>query len=75
MVIHAYVSRRYRGNLLDLFEPGFGPAFAPYVIDSTRIPDDWFERTANCSGTCVDCQYCQRVLEKALVNTETGPGS
>ena len=70
LVIHAYASRRYRGNLLDLFEPGFGPAFAPHIIDSTRLPADWFERTSSCDGTCVDCPYCAAALEQALVNTE-----
>jgi hypothetical protein len=70
LVIHAYATRRYRGNLLDLFEPGFGPAFAPWIIDSTKIPEDWFERTSGCTGTCMDCSYCASVLEHALVNTE-----
>jgi len=73
LVIHAYASRRYQGNLLDLFEPGFGPAFAPYIIDSTKIPDDWFERTSQCDGMCMDCTYCANVLEQALLNTEEPP--
>ncbi|MBN2451413.1 MAG: hypothetical protein JXR77_13560 [Lentisphaeria bacterium] len=74
MVVHAYATGRFRGNLLDLFEPGFGPAFAPWVIDSTRIPEDWFERTSGCNGRCTDCTYCREVLEAALVNTESGAG-
>lgn len=72
MVIHAYATRRYSGNLLDLFEPGFGPAFAPYVLDSSQMPDDWFEQTSTCGGHCETCAYCATVLERLLVNTEAG---
>ena len=74
LVIHAYASRRYRGNLLDLFEPGFGPAFAPFIVDSAAIPADWFERTSSCDGVCTECAYCADVLERALVNTEPEGG-
>lgn len=69
LVIHAYVSGGYRGNVLDLLEPGFGPAFAPFILDSTLLPADWFERTSSCSGACTECSYCTEVLEKALVNS------
>lgn len=75
LVIHAYATRRYRGNLLDLLEPGFGPAFAPWVIDSARLPGDWFERTSTCAGACTECGYCAAALERALVNAETGAGA
>ncbi|MGC9316772.1 MAG: hypothetical protein ACP5KN_01900 [Armatimonadota bacterium] len=67
MVIDAYVNRRFRGNLLDLMEPGFGPAFAPFIIDNTRFPDDWFERTSTCDRRCHACDYCRGVLEQVLV--------
>jgi len=70
MVIHAYTSRKYAGNLLDLFEPGFGPALAPYVIDNTRFPADWFERSSGCQKTCHNCGYCAKVLEQVLVKAE-----
>ncbi len=67
-VIDAYVNRRFRGNLLDLMEPGFGPAFAPSVIDNTRFPDDWFERTSTCDRRCHACDYCALVLERVMVD-------
>ena len=67
MVVHAYANRRFAGNLLDLFEPGHGPAIAPYVIDNTRFPDDWFERTTQCGHRCESCDYCRGVLEQVLV--------
>lgn len=67
MVIGAYARRMYSGNLLDLFEPGFGSAFAPYVIDSSKIPDAFWKQTVSCDKDCSTCSYCQKVLENALV--------
>ncbi len=72
-VIHAYTQARYRGNLLDLFEPGYSPAFAPYIVDNDKFPEDWFERTANCGARCHRCGYCEQVLEQVL--TDMGAGS
>ena len=70
MVIDAYTRRSFRGNLLDLCEPGFGPALAPHVIDNSRFPADWFARTSTCARQCHRCNYCASVLEQVLVDTE-----
>lgn len=67
MVIGAYARRMYSGNLLDLFEPGYSPAFAPYVIDSSKIPDDFWTHTTDCNKNCSKCDYCSNVLKEALV--------
>jgi collagenase-like PrtC family protease len=66
LVVEAYAKRAYRGNLLDLFEPSHGPALAPWVIDNTRFPDDWFERTSGCDRQCDRCDYCSRILAHVL---------
>ena len=63
MVIDSYVKRRYYGNLLDLFEPGFGPAIAPYVIDNSRFPAEWFNKASSCRKNCHECNYCSETLE------------
>ena len=68
LVIGAYVEGRFRGNLLDLLEPGFSPAFVPRFIDNTAFPFDWFERTSHCSGACESCAYCRQTLDKVLVS-------
>jgi collagenase-like PrtC family protease len=67
LVIEAYVNRRYRGNLLDLFEPGFGPVLAPYALDNEAFPADWFAMTSTCDRQCHRCGYCATVLEQVLV--------
>jgi collagenase-like PrtC family protease len=76
LVLHAYSQRCHAGNLLDLLEPGFGPMFAPHIIDNTSFPADWFERTSTCDRRCQRCSYCAGVLQDVLrspaVPTENG---
>lgn len=69
MVIDAYCRRRYVGNTLDLCEPGLGSAIAPYILDNTAFPEDWFAQTSGCDKQCHTCGYCSQVLEQVLVNT------
>lgn len=66
LVAAAYASGRFDGNLLDLLEPGFSPAFAPHVIDNRAFPVDWAERMARCPGDCDACDYCSGVLTRVL---------
>lgn len=70
LVIDAYARRSFYGNTADLFEPGFGRALAPYVIDHQRFPVDWFETTTSCDKLCHKCSYCKTVFESMLVNAE-----
>ncbi len=70
MVIAAYARGRYSGNLLDLFEPGHGPALAPYAVDNDMFPSDWFEHTSLCNNDCESCTYCKSVWDKVCVNTD-----
>lgn len=65
-VVQAYASGHFKGNLPELFEPGHGPLFAPYVIDNSRFPEDWFARTTSCGQQCERCDYCAAVLEQVL---------
>jgi hypothetical protein len=67
MVIHAYCEGRYSGNLLDLPEPCFSSAFAPYALLNERLPPDWFAATSTCDGRCLSCRYCEEAAERALV--------
>jgi len=66
MVIDAYVKGRFHGNLPNLFEPGFGPAFAPRIIDNSKFPADWFAITTSCRWNCHECDYCRRVLREVV---------
>ena len=62
MVIEAYARGAFRGNLLDLLEPGFSPAFRPAFIDNAAFPPDWFDRTGACPRECTGCGYCEQVF-------------
>lgn len=66
MVISAYERGRFEGNLLDLFEPGFSPAFFPHFVDNAAFPSDWFEKTSSCARECASCGYCEGVLRQVL---------
>lgn len=70
LVIGAYARGYHCGNTLDLFEPGFGRALAPYIIDNSAFPEDWFARTTACDHQCHTCGYCRSVLERVLLHTE-----
>jgi len=70
MVIDAYSRGSFVGNLLDLCEPGFGPAFAPYFIDNKSLPEDFFKVTSSCNRKCHECSYCKNVLDKSLVRID-----
>lgn len=71
-VIRAYCEKEFSGNLPDLLEPGHGSLFAPYIVDNSRFPADWFERTTTCDKTCETCDYCASVLDRVLVKVGEG---
>lgn len=70
MVLDAYTSGSFRGNLLDLFEPSFSSIFAPYFIDNKAFPDDWFKVTSSCKHCCETCSYCKNTAEKVFKKFE-----
>lgn len=65
LVLDAYTSEKFKGNLVDLLEPGFAPAFgrAGVLIDNSSFPSDWAERVSCCKKECHDCGYCEEVFE------------
>ena len=69
-VVSAYTRGKFSGNLLDLCEPGYGKVFAPYIIDNTRMPADFFKRVTECDKQCHKCNYCKKTLEGALVKMQ-----
>ena len=64
MVIAAYTSGSFDGNVLNLTEPCFAGAFAPYVLDNRLLTFDELPKT--CADGCRHCGKCERILEKAL---------
>lgn len=66
MVISAYERGTFDGNLLDLFEPGFSPAFFPCFMDNAAFPSDWFDRSSACTRECSACGYCDQLAGQVL---------
>ena len=66
MVLGAYTSGRFDGNLLELLEPGFASQFFPQYIDNTAFPADWFEKSGRCLMGCTGCGYCEQTLKTVL---------
>lgn len=66
MVIDAYVRRKFYGNTLDLFEPGFSRALAPFIINNSDFPENWFTTVCSCDKICHKCDYCKNVLNQVL---------
>ena len=67
-VISAYVTGRFYGNMLDLTEPSYSLRFDKEILDATRFPKDWFERTSDCSKDCDRCGYCLSAAREMLVS-------
>ncbi len=66
MVIGAYSSGNFDGNLLELLEPGFATQFFPYYIENKNFPPNWHEKSGRCLHGCTNCGYCESVLEQVL---------
>jgi collagenase-like PrtC family protease len=62
-VISAYVKERYKGNTLDLMEPGHAVLEGLTNIKNDLFPGNWFEKTSSCSFNCESCNFCQSVFE------------
>lgn len=71
LVLEAYSSGRFSGNLFDLTEPGHGPCFGNAVLDNTRFPPDWWERRSRCRRECGSCGMCRKLLPRLLSVCET----
>ena len=65
MVLAAYTSGSFDGNVLNLTEPCFAGLAAPYMLDNRRLTAD--DLPGACADDCRHCGKCERVLEKALV--------
>ena len=65
MVLAAYTSGSFDGNVLNLTEPCFAGAFAPFILDNRRLVAD--DLPGLCANDCRHCGKCEQVLEKALI--------
>ena len=62
-VIGAYTSGKWDGDLLNLLEPGFGPAFGGDRLWNDRFPPDFAQTVGRCGGGCTGCGACEQIYE------------
>ena len=65
LVLAAYCSGRFDGNVLDLTEPCISQAFAPQILDN-RLLDGVELPGSCCDRECGDCRKCEEILKKAV---------
>lgn len=65
MIVEAYASGRFTGNLLSLTEPDFSALFRPTALSAGRMPEDFFARTSRCARDCERCGYCAEAFDQA----------
>lgn len=66
LVIGAYTSGQWDGNLLDLLEPGFSHVINPSYIDNKMFPPEFFDHVSKCGNGCTGCGYCESILDQVL---------
>lgn len=74
IIIGAYARRQFRGDLCALTEPGFGDIIAPYMLDNTKIPPEYWEQKTQCmraanngsNAFCQKCGYCSMLYSAIL---------
>ncbi len=78
IVIGAYAKQRWNGDVSSLTEPGFGDMLAPYILDNTAIPADYWKHKTTCAravskgsnAPCRKCGYCGDVYQTVLKKME-----
>ena len=64
MILGAYTSGGFSGNVFDLTEPCFSNAFAPNILDNRLLDNE--ELPGKCGSSCTHCGKCGKIVKKAL---------
>ena len=64
LVMAAYCSGKFDGNVLDLTEPCFSEAHAPKILDNRLL--DNVELPGKCGSFCNECGNCDKILKQAV---------
>jgi len=69
-IIDAYAAGKYNGNILDLLEPCHSDIIYPLILDNSKFPQGFAEHILHCDKKCSLCNYCNNVLNEAIVNLD-----
>ncbi|MCD6407549.1 hypothetical protein J7L87_00670, partial [bacterium] len=57
-------------NILDLLEPSHSRIILPYILENSKIPNEWGYKVLICDKDCDNCKFCHEVMKKILINSE-----
>ena len=72
-ILGAYVSRKYRGSVMELLEPNHSGLFYPDYIENTNFDKDFGIKVLNCAKNCNECGYCRNTMQSACVKLAADP--
>ncbi|GEM_PF-122155 len=72
LVLKAYTSRDYDGDLNKIIDPGFHDSLNPYIFSNKLFPKEWSEGkiAGSCANNCTHCGKCTEVLNKVMIRDE-----
>ena len=64
LILKAYTSGTFDGDLLKILDPGFSFFVRPYMFDNKAFPKEWSEGkiAGLCAANCTHCGKCTEVL-------------
>ena len=68
LILKAYTSGSFDGNLLHLLDPDFSCFVAPKIFDNKSFPKEWSEGkiAGHCAANCTHCGKCTEVLNLVM---------
>ena len=66
LILKAYTSESFNGDLLRILDPGFSFFVRPFIFDNTAFPKEWSEGkiAGLCASNCTHCGKCADVLKR-----------
>lgn len=65
LILKAYTSGTFDGDLLKILDPGFSFFLRPYMFDNKAFPKEWSEGkiAGRCASNCTHCGKCTEVIK------------
>ena len=75
LVLKAYTSGSFDGNMLHLLDPDFSFMLKPMIFDNKAFPKEWSEGkiAGLCANNCTHCGKCTQVLNTIMKRDPTLP--
>ena len=75
LILKAYTSRSFNGDLLLLLDPGFAFLVRPNVFDNKAFPKEWSEGkiAGKCASNCTHCGKCTEVMKRVFKRSPNLP--